>query len=128
VGYGAAYMHEMYDDVAVNGTAWQTKVDSSEREFLNFLEKCGSHGHLFYSCGLHINFDPLLGIPYPFMLHEKLQSLRDLGADTIAASGGIQPPSLAPWCINREIVSLFQHQPICLWRMPLTLWPKMGWP
>jgi len=111
VGYGAAYMHEMYDDVAVNGTAWQTKVDSSEREFLNFLEKCGSHGHLFYSCGLHINFDPLLGIPYPFMLHEKLQSLRDLGADTIAASGGIQPPSLAPWCINREIVSLFQHQP-----------------
>ena len=110
-GYDPNYFHEMYEDVAVSGSAWQTKFNAEEKIFMDSLEEKGSRAHAIYSYGLMANFDPLLGIPFPWMVYEKLSALHQAGAKYIVNTGGSHPPSLAPWCTNREIVKLFQHNP-----------------
>ena len=112
LGYGSAYKHERYDDVdSVQSTAHQTYFKKEEKEFMDLMKSKGSIAHVIYSFGLYLNFEPLLGIPFPWMVHEKLKAMRDGGAQHIVNQGGIYPPSLAPWCINREVTGLFQLNP-----------------
>ncbi|MFZ5517266.1 MAG: hypothetical protein ACOY90_11545 [Candidatus Zhuqueibacterota bacterium] len=111
-GYGSAYRHELYEDVdAVQSTAHQNTFKQEEKEFMDMMTGKGSLAHVIYSFGLYLNFDPLLGIPFPWMLCEKLSAMRRVGAQYVVNQGGIHPPSLAPWCINREIVGQFQFNP-----------------
>lgn len=111
-GYGSAYKHELYEDVdAVQSTAHQVNFKTEEKEFMDLMKTKGSLAHVIYSFGSYLNFDPLLGIPFPWMVHEKLSAMRRVGAQHIINQGGIHPPSLAPWCVNREIAGLFQLNP-----------------
>ncbi len=111
-GYTTAYRHEKYEDVeTVQGTLWQTEFKKEEKEFMDTLQKKNSIGHVVYSAGGYGNFDPLIGIPSPWMIHKKFKAMRDTGADYVAQLGGVYPKSLAPWCINREVQAVFQHDP-----------------
>ncbi len=111
-GYGSAYAHERYEDnETVQSTAHQVSFRDEEKDFIDFMKSKGSIAHTIYSFGSYLNFDPLLGIPFPWMIHEKLTAMRRVGAQHVINQGGIHPPSLAPWCVNREVVGLFQLDP-----------------
>ena len=111
-GYGATYHHDQYEDVtAVQGTAWQTGFNADEKEFMDFMKQRNGRAHVIYSHGLYNNLDPLVGIPYPRMLHKKMKAMHDNGAEYVVNAGGLNPPSLAPWNINNEVSRVFQHNP-----------------
>jgi hypothetical protein len=48
----------------------------------------------------------VLGIPAPWFINNKLNSILDAGLDRISVS--IDPPSLSPWDINRDVVKWVQ--------------------
>jgi len=53
----------------------------------------------------------LLGIPSPWSTHERLKKLFNNGLDRVTVR--VDPPSLAPWDINREVVKAVQLNPNC---------------
>jgi len=111
-GYGSAYQHEMYPDVTlVQNTVWHTQFKPEEKTFIDFMEKRNGHAHAIFATDGVQNFDPLIGIPCPWMILEKLKAMRDVGCSYVVQTGGISPPSLAPWDINREVIGIFQHNP-----------------
>ncbi len=111
-GYGTVYHHELYPEVfSVQGTLWQNSFKPEEKKFIDLMKSRQSRAHVSYSYGLMQNFDPIVGIPYPWMVYEKFKALYEVGADYVANAGGITPVSLAPWDVNREIAHVFQHHP-----------------
>ena len=80
-GYGFSYRHDRYPDVAsIQHTVWHNRFRPSERSFLDFMASRGGRAHVFYTVDGFQNFDPLLGIPCPWMIHEKLTELRAGGS------------------------------------------------
>ena len=57
------------------------------------------------------NFEPLLGIPAPWLTHDKLVALRAGGAQHLLHQGGVAPPASVPWNLNEEIFRRFQFDP-----------------
>jgi len=53
-------------------------------------------------------FDPLIGVPYPWLTYEKLNAMASLGVNYLAHLGGINPPTIAPWSVNHEVGRAFQ--------------------
>ena len=111
-GYGFSYHHDLYEDVlSVQNTVWHNRFRKSEADFIAEREKHSSHTHVFYTFDGFQNFDPLLAIPTPWMVAEKLGELKTGGCTHAANLAGITPPSLARWDVNREILRLFSHDP-----------------
>ncbi|MBN2092925.1 hypothetical protein JW964_25105 [candidate division KSB1 bacterium] len=111
VGYGFSYHHDLYKDVVtVQNTIWHNHFRKSEQKFLDFMEKKKGHAHIQYTFAGFWNFDPLAGIPTPWLLYEKLNEMHTAGCDYVTHLGGMNAPSLAPWDVNREIIRVFQHQ------------------
>ncbi len=103
-GWEIPYTHPRYKDITgIATTAYHHRFDAKEREKLDELERRGSHAHIMHAHS-HMNvFDPLIGIPYPWLTHEKLRDLAEVGVSHLAHMGGVFPPTHAPWCINQEV-------------------------
>ena len=111
-GYGFSYRHERYPDVAsIQNTVWHNRFRPTERSFIDSMAARGGRAHAFYTVDGFQNFDPLLGIPCPWMIHEKLTDLRAAGASSVGMNAGMSPPCLAPFDVNREVIRAFQHEP-----------------
>ncbi len=111
-GYAPVYTHPEYKDIkGVDMTIWQNRLDPDEREFMEFMKKHNGRAHVLYSFGCYNNLDNLLGIPFPWLLYEKLDAMHKVKSEYVAFNGGMHPPSLVPWCINRQVVRAFQHNP-----------------
>ncbi|CUS96389.1 hypothetical protein [Candidatus Chrysopegis kryptomonas] len=111
-GWSVPYSHPKYPELKeVGGTPYQIKLDEKEKDFISELKSKGSNAHFYFVCGPFTFFDPLLGVPYPWLTYEKLKSMKEKGVEFTANMGGINPPNLVPFNINQEIIRIFQFNP-----------------
>jgi hypothetical protein len=104
------YRHPRYDDIKeIAGTPYQYYLDEKEKPFIDEMDSKGGAVHVNISHGGCLQmFEPLIGIPYPWMAYSKIKSMKDLGVKYLSHLGGINPPDLAPYSINHEIFKEFQ--------------------
>ncbi|MCX6945720.1 MAG: hypothetical protein NT173_13340 [Opitutales bacterium] len=111
-GYQLPYTHPRYPDVGhVAGSALQPDIDPSERAVLRDSRAHGIDPVMQYSAGPVMNHEPLLGLPYPRMLHRKLTAMRRLGLNRISALGGLGNTAVTPYWPNPAILRAAQFTP-----------------
>lgn len=111
-GYDLPYQHPKYSDVTgIAGSIHHTKLDQKESEFINQYQVKGIYPNFIYSQGNGFNLEPLLGIPFPGMVYEKLQAMKQSGVEYAANLGGFTPSSLVPFHINQEVFRQFMLDP-----------------
>lgn len=111
-GYHVPYSHPRYpENQAVAGSLFHTTMESSEREVLAQSRAQGVNPVLHFSASSVMNHEPLLGIPYPHLLHEKLTAVRETGLDRISCLGGLTNPGQAPYWPNPVVLQAVQFFP-----------------
>jgi hypothetical protein len=108
-GWAMPYSHPLYsDNKDINGGGvHQTEFWPGEMEEVRELEQRGGRVNFYFAHGPHQMFEPLLGIPYPFLTWDKLKRMYDAGVTSLAQMGGTFPPELVPYNINHEVLRTF---------------------
>jgi len=107
-GWETNYPHPEYPDIQVLGSAYHNRLRPAEKRAAAELAARGSRSYFFHFFNSHGNHEPLLGIPFPWLTHEKLLSSAALGIRTLAHMGGLQPPDKVPYAVNQEVFKEFQ--------------------
>jgi hypothetical protein len=108
-GWDLAYKHPKYDEVPqIHGTALYSTFVEKEREIMSDLESKGASADIYFVPGILGNHEPLIGIPFPGLVHRKLAEMADRKVETAAYQGGVTQPSFAPYNINQEVMRAFQ--------------------
>ena len=111
-GYHLPYTHPRYPEMGgVAGSALQPAIDPTERAVLRESRTRGAEPVLQYSAGSTMNFEPLVGIPYARLLHQKLRAMHDLGITRISALGGLANTSVTPYWPNPAVLRAGQFTP-----------------
>jgi len=113
-GWESPYGHPVYEDCTIAPfTLFGNRFDPEEKREIRALAKRDCRTHVMYGHGPVNNFEPLLGIPAPFLTFEKLEALRTGGAEYLAHFGGVAPPSAVRWNVNEEVHRrfLFEKKP-----------------
>jgi hypothetical protein len=112
-GWAIPYSHPLYNDNKdINGGAvHQTEFWPLEMEEARDLEQRGGKVNFYFAHGPHQMFEPLMGIPYPFLTWEKLNKMYSQGVTNLAQMGGAFPPEKVPYNINHEVVRTFMFNP-----------------
>jgi len=111
-GYSLPYVHPKYPQMSgVAGSPLQTQIDPSERKVLEESRARGVEPTLQYAAATIACFEPLLGVPYPRLLREKLISMRDLGLKRISALGALGNPAQCPYWPNPIVLRATQFTP-----------------
>jgi hypothetical protein len=66
---------------------------------------------LHYSASGVMNHEPLLGLPFPRMLHEKFTAMRGAGLSRISCLGGLTNTAQAPYWPNPVVIRAAQFFP-----------------
>lgn len=111
-GYHLPYTHPKYPkNDGIAGTMFHTEMDPDEKAKLTAYRQAGVEPIVQYAPCSTFNMEPLLGIPYPRMLYQKLQALQSTGLKRISAIGGLLNPESTPYWPNPEVIRLFQTNP-----------------
>jgi hypothetical protein len=111
-GYHVPYNHPRYPEQAgVGGSIFQSTMDPGEAEALMQTRAQGVEPVLYYSPGPVMNQEPLLGIPFPRALHQKLLAVRDTGITRISAFGGLANTTATPYWPNPQAIRAAQFFP-----------------
>ncbi len=111
-GYHLPYTHPRYPEMGgVASSALHPELDASEKVVLNDSRKKDVDPLLYYSAGMTANYEPLIGLPYPRMLHRKLASMRETGLKRISALGGLANTTATPYWPNPAILAAGQFTP-----------------
>jgi len=110
-GWESNYPHPQYPDVKVLGSAYHNTLEDKEGDVKGELDSRNCRAYFYHSFGSHTNHEPLLGIPFPWLAHEKLHAFVKQGIRNLAHVGGIHPPDKVPYAVNQEIFRLFQLNP-----------------
>jgi len=111
-GYSVPYSHPKYpENYGVAGTLFHTTMDAAEKEALAQSRAQGIEPVLHYSASSPWNHEPLMGVPYPRMLHAKLKAVHEIGVRRISALGGLGNPTQAPYWPNPAILRAAQFFP-----------------
>jgi hypothetical protein len=110
-GWENNYPHPTYPDIQVLGSGLHHGLRAEERKTLLELAARGSRTYFYHYFGAFANHEPLLGIPFPWLVREKLEACRKAGVRALAHHGGIQPPGLVPYAVNQEVFRAFQFEP-----------------
>lgn len=107
-GWESTYGHPLYSDIPVLGSALHSGISEKEVKPLQELLSRDSSCFFYHFFCSHGNHEPLLGIPFPWLVFEKLKSFADLKIPFLAHVGGIQPPDKVPYAVNQEVYREFQ--------------------
>lgn len=112
-GWAIPYSHPLYpDNKDINGGAvHQTEFWPQEMEEVRDLEQRGGKVNFYFAHGPHQMFEPLMGVPYPYLTWEKLNKLYSQGVTNLAQMGGAFPPEKVPFNVNHEAVRTFMFNP-----------------
>jgi hypothetical protein len=112
-GWAIPYSHPLYpDNKDINGGAvHQTEFWPQEMEEARELEQRGGKVNFYFAHGPHQMFEPLMGVPYPFLTWEKLHKMYSQGVTNLAQMGGAFPPEKVPFNVNHEVVRTFMFNP-----------------
>ncbi len=108
-GWDVDYHHPKYKDRrSVAGSALFNEFAPAEKVKINELKAKGAEADVYFSAGAVWNHEPLLGIPFPGLVHEKLTAMAAQEVANVAFTGGTTPRSMTPYNINEELVRAFQ--------------------
>lgn len=108
-GWKLAYQHPKYKEAReIHGTALHSQFVDAEKPIIEELRKKKSEADVYFSPGTIWNHEPLLGIPFPSLVYDKLKDLAKQGVTTPCYNGSATPPSFAPYNINQEVMRSFQ--------------------
>jgi hypothetical protein len=107
-GWENNYPHPAYGDVQVLGAAYHNALAERERAPARELEARGSRALFYHYFSAFGNFEPLFGLPFPWLTHDKLKAAAKLDAAGLAWMGGIHPPDKAPYSVNQDVFRAFQ--------------------
>ncbi len=108
-GWSLAYHHPKYPDVPeVHGTALFNRFDEKEKPLMNELKERGVNTDVISTPGIIWNHEPLIGIPFPYLVYEKLCDIKNVGVTNVCYLGGATPHSFAPFNINQELIRTYQ--------------------
>ena len=108
-GWDVDYHHPRYKERrSVGGTALFNVFAPEEKQKIDDLRTRGADADVYFTPGAFWNHEPLLGIPYPRLVFEKLSALSARQITTGAYTGGTTPRAMAPYNINEELVRAFQ--------------------
>lgn len=111
-GYSLPYPHPRYpENTGVAGSLLHTSMDAREAEALNQSRERGVEPAIHYSASGVMNHEPLLGLPFPRLVHAKLLALRDTGLRRISCFGGLANPSRTPYWPNPVAIQAAQFFP-----------------
>jgi len=112
-GWAMPYSHPVYSDIKdINGGGvHQTEFWPEEMEEVRDLEQRGGKVNFYFAHGPHQMFEPMIGVPYPFLTWEKLARMYSAGVTNLAHMGGTFPPEKVPYNINHEVVRSFIFNP-----------------
>lgn len=112
-GWAIPYSHPVYgDNKDINGGAvHQTEFWPEEMDEVKDLESRGGKVNFYIAHGPHQMFEPLMGIPYPFLTWEKLNRMYLQGVTNLAHLGGAFPPEKVPFNVNHEVTRTFIFNP-----------------
>jgi len=111
-GYHLPYNHPKYpDNPAVAGSIFHTAMDPAEKEALAASRQANTDPVLHYSASGVMNHEPLLGLPFPRSVHQKLISVRDTGVSRVSCLGGLTNSGQAPYWPNPVAIRAAQFFP-----------------
>jgi hypothetical protein len=111
-GYALPYPHPKYpDNMGVAGTVFHTTLDAAEAESLQQLRRQRVEPVLHYSAGSMMNHEPLLGLPFPRLVHAKLRAAQASGFARLSALGGLTNTTRAPYWPNPVALQAAQFFP-----------------
>lgn len=107
-GWENNYPHPTYKDIPVLGSLYHNTLAAKESSAAAELAGRGSRAHFFHYFASFGNFEPLLGIPFPWLTHDKLRAASERGVQALAWVGGLHPPDKAPFSVNQDVFRAFQ--------------------
>jgi hypothetical protein len=108
-GWDVDYHHPKYRDRRpAAGTALFNAFAPEEKGKIDDLHAKRAEADVYFSAGAVWNHEPLLGIPFPRLVYEKLIAMTKQQVSSLAFSGGTTPRSMSPYNINEELVRAFQ--------------------
>jgi hypothetical protein len=111
-GWDSPYRHPRYADSRIGPfSVYNNRFEEAERAPMRRLARRGCRTHVMVAPGPVNSFEPLFGIPSPWLTLEKLGALRRAGADYLSHLGGIVPPGAAPFQPNQEVLRRFSFDP-----------------
>jgi hypothetical protein len=111
-GYSLPYPHPKYpENMGVAGSIFHSWLDAAEKTALTDARAAGIEPVLHYSASGVMNHEPLLGAPFPRLLHAKLTAMRDTGITRISALGGLTNAARAPYWPNPVVLQAAQFFP-----------------
>jgi hypothetical protein len=111
-GWDCPYKHPEYKDSRLGPfTIYNHEFSPEERRPIAKLAKKDCRTHVMLAHGPVNNFEPLLGIPSPWLVHEKLAAMRAVKVNYLSHLGGIAPPASVKWQPNHEVYRRFLFDP-----------------
>ena len=111
-GWDLSYKHPKYDEVPqIHGTALYHRFVKKEQPLMKELLQKGSNTDVYFTPSIIWNHEPLIGIPFPGLVFDKLKDMAAQEVVTPCFTGGVTPRSFAPYNINEELVRAFQFDP-----------------
>jgi len=111
-GYDLPYPHPKYpENMGVAGSLMHTTMDAAESPALAASQQRNVDPFLNYSGSGVMNHEPLLGLPFPRMLHAKITALREIGTHRASCFGGLAHIEATPYWPNPVAVRAAQFLP-----------------
>jgi hypothetical protein len=111
-GYNVPYTHPRYpENAGVAGSLFHTTMDAAEKDTLTKSREQNVEPVLHYSASSVMNHEPLLGLPFPRSLHQKLMAVRDTGLRRVSCLGGLTNTAKAPYWPNPVVIRAAQFFP-----------------
>lgn len=111
-GYALPYPHPKYpENMGVAGSIFHSWLDRSEKEALQQSRTQGVEPVVHYAASGVNNHEPLLGLPFPRLIHAKLLSMRETGLTRVSCFGGLANVSRTPYWPNAAVIQAAQFFP-----------------
>ncbi|PTY08395.1 hypothetical protein DB347_02095 [Opitutaceae bacterium EW11] len=111
-GYSLPYPHPKYpENMGVAGSIFQSWMDRSEMGVLQRSREQGVEPVIHYAASGVNNHEPLLGLPFPRLIHARLLAMRETGLKRVSCFGGLTNPAKAPYWPNPVVIRAAQFFP-----------------
>jgi hypothetical protein len=111
-GYSLPYPHPKYpENFGVAGSIFHDWMDAAEKTALADDRARGTEPVLHYSASGVWNHEPLIGLPFPRLVHAKLKSAAATGITRMSALGGLAHTTATPYWPNVVALQAAQFTP-----------------
>ena len=111
-GYSLPYPHTKYaENLGVAGSLFHDSMDAAEATALTQARAQGTDPVLQYSASGVMNHEPLLGLPFPRLIHAKLKATAASGINRISCLGGLANTAQTPYWPNPAALQAAQFFP-----------------